>query len=83
MYNESYRSSRDILHPVKSDVIIDEVILNSTNQETRIRVAVKETTRDLVEEGIGEGVGVEGEDVRGALHLNEREKRQQGSFLEL
>lgn len=48
---------------MKSDVIIDEVIINSTNQEAGIGVTVKETTGDLVKEGIGEGVGVKGEDM--------------------
>lgn len=48
---------------MKSDVIIDEVILNLTNQEARISVIGKETTGDLVKEGIGEGVGVKGEDM--------------------
>ena len=48
---------------MKSDVIVDEVIINSTNQEARIGVTVKETTGDLVKEGIGEGVGVKGEDM--------------------
>lgn len=48
---------------MKSDVIVDEVIMNSTNQEARISIVVKETTGDLVKEGIGEGVGVKGEDV--------------------
>lgn len=48
---------------MKSDVIVDEVIMNSTNQEACISIVVKETTGDLVKEGIGEGVGVKGEDV--------------------
>lgn len=60
---------------MKSDVIVDEVIINSTNQEARIGVTVKEMTGDLVKEGIGEGVGVKGEDMRGALCLNEGQKR--------
>ena len=39
-------------------------------------------TCDLVEEGVGEGVRGEGEDVRGAFCLDEREERGQSSILE-
>lgn len=56
---------------MKSDVIVGEVTSKSTNQEACISVTVKEATCDLVEEGVGEGVGVEGEEVSGALSFNE------------
>ena len=73
---------RNILHPVKSDVIVYEVTLKYTNQVVCICMIVKETTCDLVKEGIGEVIGVEGEDMRCALCFNKRKKSIQCSFLE-
>ena len=67
---------------MKSDVIVYEVTLKYTNQVVCICVIVKETTCDLVKEGIGEVIGVEGEDMGGALCFNEREKSVQCSLLE-
>ena len=55
---------------MKSDVVVNEVMLKMTNQEDSICLVVKEMVCDLVKDGVGEGVGVKGEDVRGALSLN-------------
>ena len=57
-----YRILRNVLHPVVSYVIVVEVsLLKSTNQSARIDLVVKKTECDLVQGVVGEGVGVEGE----------------------
>ena len=66
---------------MKSDVVIGEVLLKLTNEVCCVCLVVKETTCDLVKEGVGEGVGLKGGNMRGALSPDQQQKSIQSCFL--
>lgn len=71
MYDTVDCDLRNVLHPMESDVIIDEVFLKLINERGHVSVVVKEMFCDLVQEGVGEGVGVKGEGVRGSFGFDQ------------
>ena len=73
--------SRNVLHPVESDVIIGEVFLKLINQGAHVCLVVKEMFCDLVQEGVGEGVVVDGEGVCRSFGFDQRHERGERSTL--
>ena len=71
MYDSVKCDLRNVLHPMESDIIIGEVFLKLINEGGHVSVVVKEMFCDLVQERVGERVGVKGEGVHGSFGFDQ------------